>query len=59
MDQDKTELALVRCDNSEAVNYEDHRTRTDVRGLGDEVALVDVGWEGVVGWSVGAFYLES
>ena len=22
MDQDKTELALVRCDNSEAVNYE-------------------------------------
>ena len=24
VDQDKAELALVRCDNSEAVNYEDH-----------------------------------
>ena len=30
-----------------------------MRGLGDEVALVDVGWEGVFGWLVGPFYLES
>ena len=30
-----------------------------MRGLGDEVALVDVGWKGVVGWLVGPFYLES
>ena len=32
--------------------------RTDVRGLGDEVALVDVGWEGVVGWLVGGTFLS-
>ena len=31
-----------------------------MRGLVDEVALVDVGWEGLgSGWLVGPFYLES
>ena len=30
-----------------------------MRGLGDEVALVDVGWEGVVGcWLVGGTFFS-
>ena len=51
MDQDKTELALVRCDNSEAVNYE-----LIERGLMCEAWvmksrwLMMVGWEWLVGW---------